>query len=660
MSTLVLSSAILLGYEATTFIIRNRLKFHVRLSIGVVLGMTVQSFSFFVTSLFFTFTRQHCIFVALIYYILALILYFWNRKFHPSLIIDFTCMELIVNTPCILFILWGCYVVNISGGNQTRGPAYADLPFHMNIISSFTVGINRNRRSLFDVWSCFQADIRLAYPMFHNFYIACLICCQDISMTRALQATAYLLSLSMAILLIEVSLIFTNNRMVTLFTLPTWLLLGGLGWTMIFYPQYTNNKQCNWILRFGNNIHATWMQSFAQFLLPQRSALFSMPLCLACLICFMKGTKEFQIQFFILAGLCTGFLPQLQMHSFVALAQFAVATCLIFFPSKQIFWKAFVSWFVYGLISCSIGLPLTYPFWIRRAENELEFIRFKTFWADNIYGKLRFPLFSVWWKSLGPFAMIMFFMGWISATSFQIKIWLSAMIVWLITMFVRYQPWSMDNLKLINAVWLPIAIPYVNQFYIYVFKRSKMLIKFIVFFLMIQNCFSSILCFKNELFKPLLFMSDSDIECGKWINENTPVNSIFMSYSSRFNPATALAGRQLYLGFISWVAQHGISRTRREQITTNLLKNTSDYGSYAKEGIGFVLVKKHEDLIFKVPKQDTAWSLVYEDTRYKIYRLVQKNISIKEHMRDNDYKSQDVKIKTPLISRTQYNYNIEK
>lgn len=674
MSTLVISSAIWFGYEFTTYIIKSRFQYLVRISIGASFGFAFQSFLFFITSIFFPLNRIHAITVSILLFLLTGLLSNINSRYKPTRHITYSILDIIILLITSIFICIAMYEANLEQGLYTRGPSFADLPFHMNIVSSFSYGINFNRTSIFDIWSCFQADIKLAYPVLHNFYISVLVNCNDMTMPIAFQITAFILTFSFVILLHEVFLTFSKDRIVTLLSIPTWLLLGGLGYTMLFYPHYYQQRSNNWILRFSSKHHATWMQPLVHILIPQRSALFSSPLVFTCILCFMRGVKKWDFSYFILAGFCTAFLPQIQVHSFVAIAQFAIATCLLFFPSKKEFWSAFFSWFIYAFISCLIGLPLTYPFWLRESENSSNFIRIQPFWSDNIYGKLSFPLISVWWKSLGPFGMVALLFGWISATKYQLKFWGSSMIVFLITMFVMYQPWKMDNLKLLFAVWLPIVVPFVTQYYVYIWRYSTkalkksyrnvfvhIFIKIIVVVLMLQNTFSSILSINYELGIKLIFMTKDDYACGNWISENTPIDSIFFSYSSRFNPATAIGGRQLYLGFVSWTAQHGVAGPNRELLTSQLLQDTNNSDFFASEGIQYVLLHVNKSLHFPIKGSNSPWIKVFEVGPYTIFKLNHTNIEPPEHKR-NHTKKQESPMLTPLPlptkkKRKKYIYN---
>jgi hypothetical protein len=230
----------------------------------------------------------------------------------------------------------------------------------------------------------------------------------------------------------------------------------------------------------------------------------------------------------------------------------------------------------------------------------------------------------------------MYLFGWVAASERQLRVWGAAMLVWLVTSFVRYQPWAMDNLKLLFAVWLPVAVPYVTQFYVWTWRRSRWRwLKGVIAFLMVQASWSSLLSWHMELMWQRWFVCDADYLAGQWIAENTPVESVVMSYASRFNPATSFAGRQLFLGFISWIAQHGVAGPNRELKTSELLADTSNADAFAREGIGYALVKWNESLIFPLKANNQNWGLVFELGYYTMFKLYHPNIAPVERKRLN-------------------------
>ena len=67
----------------------------------------------------------------------------------------------------------GSLVRDESGTNfMTRGTTWADLPFHLNIISSFLYGANVDATVFRPLASVFYSNTSLAYPFLPDFHAA--------------------------------------------------------------------------------------------------------------------------------------------------------------------------------------------------------------------------------------------------------------------------------------------------------------------------------------------------------------------------------------------------------------------------------------------------------------------------------------------------------
>lgn len=657
MSAILLSSAAFFGYELTTHIIRNKIDFIYRCSIGVALGIAIQSLNFFVTTLFYPLNRLHGMTIAILYTIIALILHYFNTKFIPSLKFKATLIETVVLVVCSLVVGLYSKHVTLYKGHLAIGPTFADLPFHLNIIRSFSTGINYNRTSLFNVMSSFQANLTLAYPMFHNLYIAAMMNTDDSEIAFNLQVTAFLMAFISVVLIHGLSYEFSKDHTVATISVVLWMNLGGFGYWLIF----TNGFRFNTSINYMNNLDGVFaytLQPLLQILIPQRSALFSFPLVLGILICFVKMTKEksVDIRYLILAGLCTCILPQLQIHSFVAIAQYSIMICIIgLFTTKNLkFWPYFWKWSLYGFISCSIGIPLTYPYW-GRAQTGFSFLALMPLWSNGVYGKMIFPLIQIWWKGYGPFAYIMILFGWVTANKNHMIHWGASMFVWFTTTYIRYQPWEGDNLKLFAAVWIPIAVPYVVQFYMYVYRKAKdhKIIQYIVIFLIVQQMLATLVSLPHDFMRPLQVFFPRDQLMGEWIQENVPVEAVILSYNSRFNPATSIAGRQLFSGFIYWVAQHGVVGPNTKLIQNELLADKCNWKRWKDENIEYVLQKKrnaptfsHEEQPFLFPlstSEQECWEKVFESDWYCMYKLTAEPPQEMPKMKKNTTKTNKMK-----------------
>ena len=638
MSIALIGSGLWFGYEFTTMIIGDKFDFLVRISTGIGLGMVIQSFVFFISSRYYPLTKKHGLIVCIIFYLISLLLNYFNNSYLFKLgkkkkksklyRIKYCKYDLFITLPCIIYAIWASYIVTLRKNTYARGPTYADLPFQMNIIASFAYGINYNRTSFFDVWSPFQQGVRLAYPMMHNLYIAAIINTDDSIMYIPIKLTGFLLTLSSMILLHAVFLEFSNDRFVAAISIPVWMTLGGLGYLTVYYNKLAYRNDVNWINRLGEEDFVYFMQPFCQIFLPQRSAAFAFPLTLTCLLCFFRISKNsnFPISYVILAAFCTTFLPQIQVHSYVAMAQYAIAICIICIP-KTNFWKYFWKWALYGFISTIIGIPLTYPYWIRKKDG-FSILSFGPIWKEENYSTKILPIITLWWQAIGPFAYVMLLFGWTTANQWQMKHWLSSMFVWLISSFLRYQPWVLDNIKVLCATWIPIAVPYVMQFYLILFRKAKnhKIIRIIIIILIVQNSFSGILNISLEIYKENYYSSIYEFEPGQWIQENSPINSTFMSFSSRYNPVTSFAGRQLFLGFVSWIAQHGVLGPNRELKQNELLSNKWNWTKWKEENVSYVLTKAKDPFVFPLGKKDSLfWQIMFQNEFYTIYKTVDEN-----------------------------------
>ena len=93
----------------------------------------------------------------------------------------------------------------------TKGAAYGDLPFHLNIIQSFSNGCNNARHGLYDIESSFYSGVKLAYPMMTNFLTGALIATGQATLRASLFFPSTLIALSLEIGIFILSEEFTGN-----------------------------------------------------------------------------------------------------------------------------------------------------------------------------------------------------------------------------------------------------------------------------------------------------------------------------------------------------------------------------------------------------------------------------------------------------------------
>jgi hypothetical protein len=342
--------------------------------------------------------------------------------------------------------------------------------------------------------------------------------------------------------------------------------LGGLGFTHLFDARHRNDPRRDWIHDWGHGQIEYWFHPIMHIIIPQRAALWSIPVCIWTILLLAIGVEHSDPRLFFLAAILTGFLPQLQIHGYVAIAQYAISLAIVTFDRRK-FRKFSRFWLLYGIVANLIAFPQLSPYFRRVSNAKREFLRWNPIWKTGQKSNLRFPPVVLWWRGLGVFGAVALVFGWAVATKWQITLYVPALVVFVIANFVRYQPWELDNTKLFYAAWIPLAVPFVAQFFTALVARPKsMLGKCAGGLLMgvfVVSCgLSALMSTVQSMFWPTSMFGHHDYRFGLWMAENTPPNAVVMFHSAPGNTVACIAGRQMFMGFGGWVVSHGLDGSR--------------------------------------------------------------------------------------------------
>jgi hypothetical protein len=487
------------------------------------------------------------------------------------------------------FFLYLMYVSMLHDDVYVRGAAYGDLPFHMNIISSFAHGRNSVRSGPYDLESSFYSGERLAYPFMVNFLSAALMATGGATLRMALLVPSSLMILSLLFGLYAVTFALFESDVVSSLSVLLFINLGGLGWVRALnpstgYSDYTHN--------WGQGRNEYWFHPLFHVLVPQRASLFSMPFCWWAMVALVRGVESSETGLFALAGLLVGLTPLVQVHSFAAMAQFAVFFALFHFRFDL---GLIGRWAVFGVTANVLGLPQLVPFLGRVAGNRNEFLRWNPIWNDPDHQRLRFAPVVLWWRGLGYFGAIAIVLGVFALDRRQLKIYAASWATWLITNFVRYQPWNLDNTKLFYAAWVPLACGVVASFIKRVGRHSLVLAALLIFVCVTSALLHTVDCLLGG---PKIF-EKSDIDVGVWIAENTLRDAVFLTSDWHCHPAATIAGRILYAGYGGWIHSHGLNYFGRTSNQSRLQNAPSDGKLFDALGIEYVVSRHHEMRTFE-------------------------------------------------------------
>lgn len=509
---------------------------------------------------------------------------------------------------------------------KSKGAGFSDLPFQLSIIQSFAVGCNNKRDSMFRIWTAFYSSTPLSYPFIPNFHAALLISTGLTSVRYALLIPSIFIVFSFLMGLYSYVFYFTKSHLASILSLLIFTNLGGLGWTHVFDPKHRNDPRRDWIHDWGNGQSEYWFHPIMHIIIPQRSAMWSLPLCVWTLLFLSLGLQQKNRKFFALAGLMTGFLPQLQVHSYVAIAQYAIGLCIIAFPfNNKNKWREYIElWAMYAIIANIIAFPQLLPYLSRVNANKKAFVNYNPIWNAHEKRNCKFAPIILWWRGLGVFAAISLLCGWLVLDKWQITLYLPAIFVFIITNLIRYQPWELDNTKLFYAVWVPIALAVVSKYLVYlIMAPKKKLGRFIgcwvVLVFVVAMCLSAFMSTVQSMFWPTQFFSRDDYRFGLWMAENTPAKSITVFNFTHANPVHSVAGRQVFAGYSAWAYSHGLDMSRY-RLYDEFFRHPLNINLFTQYNISYVVVIKNRGYDFNV-QNSTDWVLAFNSDQFKVYRL---------------------------------------
>ena len=617
-------SSLAFGYSLVTMLIGDVLDPVQRVLAGSPLGF----FSFAWICFIFSYKKRLTKITALpaLAIQIAAIVYFnrhTEKKKKRNMTVKFNIFQLISLAIFCIFFTCLMYFSLLYKENESKGAGYGDLPFHMNIISSFANGCNLRRKSFFKVETVFYAGKYLAYPYMTNYFTACLMATGGATMRAAAMFPSIIISCSLVFGIYYLGILFHKDHFASLIALFAFCTLGGLGFIHLFQEDCGDRDL---IHKWTDKIYENWFHSIMHVIVPQRASLWSMPICYWCLICLIIGIEQEKWQYFLLAALYVGVVPLIQVHSYVALAQWAIVFAAINFPwtNKEKAIKHIKLWAIFGIVANVLAVPQFTPFLERlkskNEDNERSFIVFKPMWKQPEREQNFITPFRMWWRSLGVFAVISLVSGWLVLNKRQCIIYIPSIFVFLLTNFIWYQPWVLDNTKIFYAAWIPFALQ-VYAMFMAKLLRSKLMFLPAIVLLAASSC-ASIRYTYRSLVKQSVIYEDDAKGFSKWANENFPLDAIFLTTSWHCNPIMALCGRKTFMGYGGWVTTHGLDYVNRYTMQMRMSNDPNYMDLFNNFNISYVVAHKDEFPMFVSIKSNRNWIKIYDYDRFQVWKRV--------------------------------------
>ncbi|MEN8253238.1 MAG: hypothetical protein ABFQ62_02585 [Patescibacteria group bacterium] len=615
---LILISSFFLGLSTAKF---TKLKFYKLelISFSIILGFIFFTWLSFILILFLGYK------LGIIFSLVISFLIFYKNKF------KFHFLPARLNALAfggLFFILFAQLfythmLQNKPDGLYSGGGSWGDLALHSTYINKFA------QQNKFDLSNPVFSTQKTNYPFLINFYSGLLVK-YGLSLQLSLIVTGFLLSLASIQLLYFLILKITKSSLTSWLGSLIFYFNGGLGFIYFFQDWLKSQKnifsflfsmKVEYAHLADKNIH--WSNIIADYILPQRGFVIGLAIFLLVINLWREyflsrarsRDENKNSKLLILSSIIIGLTPLFHTHTFLTLLGLQI--WLSFFEIIKN--KSKVKFFVinFGLL---ILLSTPQLYWQLSGTQSQHFSKLNYAWMK----KEDMSLIWFWLKNMGlgflflTLGNIYFLKKYRKKFKLLSKLLIAALILFVITNIVSFQPHVYDNMKFMIYAWLITAITtaiLLNN----LIRKSRLLFIIIFIFLNLTG-FLSVL---RESYTSWQIIDNKNMEIAEQIKNLTPADAIFLTSDDHNHLVPMLTGRSIVMGYRGWLWTHGIDYSQTERDIAKIFRGDKEAKNLLKKyNINYVYIGRSEKEKFK------ANTNFYENNYKKIYS--NKNVSIYE------------------------------
>eukprot|EP00002_Diphylleia_rotans_P001624 TRINITY_DN10900_c0_g1_i1.p1 TRINITY_DN10900_c0_g1~~TRINITY_DN10900_c0_g1_i1.p1 ORF type:complete len:649 (+),score=98.13 TRINITY_DN10900_c0_g1_i1:38-1984(+) len=453
----------------------------------------------------------------------------------------------------------------VAGELWTSGNCYADLPFHLTVLNSFLYGKNSKDFNLFAMSEVIFDGHRLVYPIVPD-YLSAMLVRAGLSHRWALLLPSIMLAWAFFFMLYFAALRFTHRSSAAVLTVFLTLFCGG-------NYEFKEPK--------------FWLFFIKDIFLPQRSAMFAYTTLLAATVCLWIGSEEtkrpfIRHRYYQLSGFMTALLPYLQGHAYICMSIIAGSTLLLVHvnPKKLSILSTFLDLANWAAPALLFGFPQMFSY--MQGASRWGFARYAPMWTYQDLSPLQW-----YWDCLGLFLYVAI-AGTFLLNGTQLKRISGFWLIFIISSFLNFQPWEVDNMKLFYVSYFGlcflVGVVYdrlVSRNSLYFFAASVLVLSFMV---------PGIVCIvKKELREQYPLLSRGDVELGEWVRFNTGPEAVFLTSARHNHPVSTWGGKSLYYGYKGWLSSRGLEWQRREEVARKIVTGAKNALELCRDrGIDYV------------------------------------------------------------------------
>ncbi|MBQ7826596.1 MAG: hypothetical protein IJ337_09690 [Clostridia bacterium] len=381
-----------------------------------------------------------------------------------------------------------------------------------------------------------------------------------------------------------------------------------------YYKTPANQPDFN--LRFSNVI--------ADLLIPQRALMGGWAMGIPALYLVVSSMREKSMRQTILLALWAVCLPLVHTHTFLALGLFSGGMVIGRLLVDKDDWKGILKRAaVYLVIVAALALPQVLGSAVKQTV-EGGSLRLQFNWVNNSGGRGMIDgYFWFWVKNAGLPFILMLLAVLESRRRGYLDIVMGMAGIFVIAETILFQPNEYDNNKLFY-IWYMFAVILAADYGSIIMQRLHGLRgRYVLCALfMVISMTSGALSIAREAISGYQLFSRTAVEAGKWIDENTDKDAVFMTGQQHINPVCSLAGRQIICGSDLYVFFHGLDYSEHALNCQRFYEFPAQHG-YVPDlyGVDYIYVSDYERSEFAVDLEylDEHYELVYQNPDVRIY-----------------------------------------
>jgi hypothetical protein len=485
-----------------------------------------------------------------------------------------------------------------------------DLPFHIQVTSSFAFGNNVAAEDPT------YAGTGFAYPYSSDF-VAAMLVGLGASMRQAFLLQNIVLGLALVALIHRFTAVVTRDRLAAFLAPVIVLFSGGLGWVMLVGDAQKSEQGLVGML--GSLPHDytitdggpyRWGNAITTLLVTQRSLLAGLPLALVVFVLLWKlihreapghAGRRWSIdqvrrlvvehRVALAAGVLTGLLPMVHAHSYVVVMATAFLFGLLFRQWRDGRW---LGWALFVLVSVVLAVPQIWWTTHSSIASAGTFFGFEFGWDHGTTNVAWF-----WLLNTGifiPLAVLGAYWAWTDRVAARALVLFSlAFAAWFVVPNVaRLAPWIWDNIKVL-FFWFVGFVPLVAYAVARLLRGSSgpRAIGAAALALLLLAGGVDVWRVVSGQTQYQEFDADGVAIAGD-IRAETPPRALVL-HAPTYNPPVFLTGRRSLLGYTGYIWAHGLEYAGREEEIKRIYAGAPDARELlAKYGVGYVVVSPLE------------------------------------------------------------------